>query len=113
MPGLNCTYDFGAYDAAIENCPVLPPISAELALYCDFVRQANDFDDDEHIMGPTAVKAAGVKGMDTFYKKDGRAEMTFAVGGRFLLALKAGKQKDMALLKSVAESMDLAKLAKL
>lgn len=47
MPGLNCTYDFGAYDAAIENCPVLPPISAdELALYCDFVRQADYFDDD-------------------------------------------------------------------
>ena len=70
-------------------------------------------EDDEHIVGPSAVKADGVKGMDTFYKKDGRAEMTLAVGGRFLLTLKAGKQKDMALLKSVAESMDLEKLAKL
>jgi len=46
-PGLGCTYDFGAYDAAIENCPVLDPISPdELAMYCDFVRQADDFDDD-------------------------------------------------------------------
>ena len=70
-------------------------------------------EDDEHMMGPTAVKADGVKGMDTFYKKDGRAEMTLAVGGRFLLTLKAGKQKDMALLKSVAEDMDLKKMAKL
>jgi hypothetical protein len=70
-------------------------------------------EDDEHIMGPTAVKADGVKGMDTFYKKEGRAEMTLAVGGRFLLTLKANKQKDMALLKSVAEEMDLEKLAKL
>ena len=70
-------------------------------------------EDDDHMMGPTAVKADGVKGMDTFYKKDGRAEMTLAVGGRFLLTLKAGKQKDMALLKSVAEDMDLEKLAKL
>ncbi|GAA4040848.1 hypothetical protein GCM10022409_28550 [Hymenobacter glaciei] len=70
-------------------------------------------EDDEHIMGPTAVKADGVKGMDTFYKKEGRAEMTLAVGGRFLLTLKGGKQKDMALLKSVAEDMDLEKLAKL
>ena len=70
-------------------------------------------EDDEHIAGPTAVKADGVKGMDTFYKKDGRAEMTLAVGGRFLLSLKAGKQKDMALLKAVAEGMDLEKLAKL
>jgi len=70
-------------------------------------------EDDDHIMGPTAVKADGVKGMDTFYKKDGRAEMTLAVGGRFLLTLKATKQKDMALLKSIADDMDLEKLAKL
>ena len=70
-------------------------------------------EDDEHIVGPTAVKADGVKGMDTFYKKEGRAEMTLAVGGRFLLTLKANKQKDLALLKSVAEEMDLEKLAKL
>ena len=46
-PGLGCTHDFGAYDAAIENCPVLPPISPdELAMYCDFVRQSQDFDND-------------------------------------------------------------------
>ena len=46
-PGLHCTHDFGAYDAAIENCPVLPPISPdELALYCEFVCQADDFDND-------------------------------------------------------------------
>ncbi|MBO2009805.1 hypothetical protein [Hymenobacter negativus] len=70
-------------------------------------------EDDDHIMGPTAVKADGVKGMDTFYKKDGRAEMTLAVGGRFLLTLKGTKQKDMALLKSIADDMDLEKLAKL
>ena len=47
QPGLDCTYDFGTYDAAIENCPVLDPISPdELDLYCEFVRQAVDFDDD-------------------------------------------------------------------
>ena len=46
-PGLGCTFDFGVYDAAIENCPVVPPISAdELDLYCEFVRQADDFDND-------------------------------------------------------------------
>ena len=70
-------------------------------------------EDDEHIMGPSSLKADGVKGMETFYKKDGRAEMTLAVGGRFLLTLKANKQKDMAMLKAVAEDMDLEKLAKL
>ncbi|MGY3089884.1 hypothetical protein ACVWYF_002932 [Hymenobacter sp. UYAg731] len=70
-------------------------------------------EDDEHIMGPSAVKADGVKGMDTFYKKDGRAEMSLAVGNRFMLTLKGGKQKDMALLKEIADGMDLEKLAKL
>lgn len=70
-------------------------------------------EDDEHMMGPTSVKADGVKGMDNFNKKEGSAEMTLAVGGRFLLTLKADKQKDMSLLKSVAEDMDLEKLAKL
>ncbi|WP_310391947.1 hypothetical protein [Hymenobacter sp.] len=47
MPGLGCTFDFSEYDAAIENCPVLDPISPdELALYCEFVRQAPEFDED-------------------------------------------------------------------
>ncbi len=44
-PGLDCTHDFGAYDAEIENCPVLDAITPdELAMYCDFVRQADDFE---------------------------------------------------------------------
>jgi hypothetical protein len=47
LPGLDCSFDFSLYDAAIENCPVLPPISPdELDQYCDFVRQAIDFDAD-------------------------------------------------------------------
>jgi hypothetical protein len=70
-------------------------------------------EDDEHIMGATAVKADGVKGMDTFYKKEGRAEMTLTLGNRFLLTLKGTKQKDMAALKAIADDMDLEKLAKL
>lgn len=46
-PGLDCTFDFNIYDATIENCPVLDAITPdELAMYCDFVRQATDFDDD-------------------------------------------------------------------
>ncbi|WP_046246093.1 hypothetical protein [Hymenobacter terrenus] len=70
-------------------------------------------EDDDHIMGPTTLKVDGVKGMETYYKKDGRAEMTLAVGGRFLLTLTGSKQKDMARLKSIAEEMDLEKLAKM
>ena len=39
LPGIDCTFDFGALDAAIENCLLLPPITPdELAMYCDFVR---------------------------------------------------------------------------
>jgi hypothetical protein len=70
-------------------------------------------EDDEHIMGPTTLKIDGVKGMETYYKKEGRAEMMLAVGGRFLVTLSGQKQKDMGLLKSVAEDMDLEKLAKM
>lgn len=47
LPGVECTFDFGTLDAAIENCPVLDAISPdELALYCEFVRLASDFEDD-------------------------------------------------------------------
>jgi len=70
-------------------------------------------EDDEQIMGPANLDVKGVQGMSTFYKKDGRAEMSVAAGGRFLITLNATKQKDMELLKSVAKSMDLEKLAEL
>lgn len=70
-------------------------------------------EDDEKVLGPTTLKMKGVNGMETFYKKDGRAELALAVNGRFLLNLTATGQKDLSLLKSVAEDMDLEKLAKL
>jgi hypothetical protein len=47
LPGLECTFDFGQHDADIENCTLIAPITPEeLAMYCDFVRQAADFDED-------------------------------------------------------------------
>lgn len=70
-------------------------------------------ENDEKILGPTTLKRTGINGMETFYKKDRRAELSLAVNGRFLLNLTATNQKDLALLKSVAEGMDLEKLAKL
>lgn len=72
-----------------------------------------EHENDEEIMGPTALKVDGVKGMDTFRKKEGTAEMTLVAGGRFMVTLSATKQKDMEFLKSVAEEMDLGKLAKM
>ncbi|WP_035564044.1 hypothetical protein [Hymenobacter sp. IS2118] len=79
------------------------------AMYSLGLEQEND----EKILGPTTLKMDGVNGMETFYKKDGRAEMSLAINGRFLLNLTADKQKDMSLLKSIAEDMDLEKLSKM
>lgn len=46
LPGVGCTHDFSILDLAIENCPLLDPISPpELDLYCDFVRLTPDFND--------------------------------------------------------------------
>ena len=70
-------------------------------------------EDDEVIIGPTALKVDGVKGMDTFKKKEGLAEMSLVTGGRFLVTLSATKQKDMEFLNSVAEGIDLEKLSKM
>ncbi len=70
-------------------------------------------ENDEQIVGPSSLKIDGVTGMETFYKKDGRAEMSLAVGSRFLLTISATKQKDMSLLQAVARDMDLEKLTKL
>lgn len=79
------------------------------AIYSMGLEQEND----EKVLGPTTLKIDGVSGMETFYKKEGRAELSLALNGRFLLNLTATNQKDLALLKSVAEDMDLKKLAKL
>ena len=49
------------------------------------------------------------------YKKKGsnRAEVTYAVGYRFLLQLQADHQKDTEFLKSVAKKIDIKKLSKM
>lgn len=54
VPGVDCSPDFGVYDADIENCPLLEPITPEeLEMYCDFVRQTPDFDDVPDRYGET------------------------------------------------------------
>lgn len=59
------------------------------------------------------LKQDGVKGSETLQKKTGDAEVTLAVGDRFLVTVAGTHQKDLTLVESVAERMDLAKLTKL
>ncbi len=44
VPGVQSSYDFAALADDIENSAVLPPITeAELALYCEFLAQVDDY----------------------------------------------------------------------
>ena len=70
-------------------------------------------EDDEKLMKAAPLKIEGVKGIESFYKKTGVAELTLIVGDRFFLSLNGTNQKDLTQLEAVAEHMDLAKLAKL
>ncbi len=70
-------------------------------------------EDDEQITKAAPIKLDGVKGIETFHKKTGDAELTLATGDRFLVTLRGTKQKDLTQLEAVAESMNLEKIAKL
>ncbi|MBC8081885.1 MAG: hypothetical protein H7Z21_01630 [Hymenobacter sp.] len=69
-------------------------------------------ENDETLTKTAALKLDGVKGTETFHKKTGDAELTLAAGDRFLVTLNGTKQKDLALLESIAERMDLEKMAR-
>ncbi len=70
-------------------------------------------EDEESLTRTTTLKLDGVKGSETLHKKTGQAELTLAVGDRFLVTVSGTNQKDLALVESVAQSLDLGKLAKL
>lgn len=70
-------------------------------------------EDDERLVRAAPLKQDGVKGSETLQKKTGDAEVTLAVGDRFLVTVAGTHQKDLTLVESVAERMDLAKLTKL
>ncbi|WP_310394979.1 hypothetical protein [Hymenobacter sp.] len=71
-----------------------------------------EIEDDNQLMRGIKTKQAGVKGMETFDKKDHKATVMLAVGDRFLLTVEATGQNDTELVKSVATGMNLEALAK-
>lgn len=54
-----------------------------------------------------------VNGSDRYGKQDKNATVTYALGARFLLVVEANNQSDVNFVKSVAERLDLKKLAKM
>lgn len=67
-------------------------------------------ENDDEKTGTATVK--GHKGFERFDKKNKEAELVLGVNNRFILTIRADNQKDVSLVKSVAESMDLPKLSK-
>lgn len=70
-------------------------------------------EDSESLVRSAPLKLDGVKGIETLHKKSNEAELTLAVGDRFIVTITGTNQKDFALVEDVAQRMDLAKLAKL
>jgi len=68
-------------------------------------------DNAEKTEGTFQTSNEMINGYETFYKQSGEAEVTYALGGRFIVIMKAEKQKNTDWLKSVAENMGIAKLA--
>ena len=52
-----------------------------------------------------------INGYEEFNKKSGRVNLTYGVGGRFLLTIKADKQESSEWAKDLAEGMELDELA--
>ncbi|RZK27692.1 MAG: hypothetical protein EOO63_12875 [Hymenobacter sp.] len=70
-------------------------------------------EDDESLTKEAKLNLDGVKGSETFHKKTGGADMTLAVGDRFLVTITGTKQPDLTLVETVAKRIDLEKMAKL
>ncbi|MFD2784465.1 hypothetical protein [Hymenobacter rubripertinctus] len=68
-------------------------------------------ENNEQLVRPTQLTLDGVKGMETFHKQDGRAELVLTVGGRFLVKIEANEQKDLDFVQDVARKIDLKKMA--
>jgi hypothetical protein len=70
-------------------------------------------EDDDSLTKEAKLGLDGVKGSETFHKKTGDADLTLAVGDRFLVTISGTKQKDLSQVEAVAKSMDLAAMTKL
>ncbi|MBT9392479.1 hypothetical protein KLP40_04825 [Hymenobacter sp. NST-14] len=68
-------------------------------------------ENDEQLVRPSQLSIDGIKGMETFHKQDGRAELVLTAGGRFLIKIEASQQKDLDFVQEVARQMPLEKLA--
>ncbi|SNC63946.1 hypothetical protein SAMN06265337_0981 [Hymenobacter gelipurpurascens] len=70
-------------------------------------------EDKHQLIRASSLEDDGVLGIEIFRKNEHAAQISLAVGGRFLVKVTADKQTDLALVESVAQQVDLKKLAKL
>lgn len=70
-------------------------------------------DNDDQKAGVITLKNNSIKGWENFNKGSKSAELLLGVSERFYITIKAEKQTDTNFIKSVAESLDLDKLAAL
>lgn len=68
-------------------------------------------DNDEQTVKTYKLDYPASGGMETYHKKDKRSELTYALGGRFILTIKADNQSSIDGVKGIATSMKLSELA--
>jgi hypothetical protein len=68
-------------------------------------------ENDNEKSGTFETGIKGVKGYEQMYKKDNRADVTYAIANRFILTLHLNGSNDVEALKNIAKSMNLAELA--
>lgn len=71
-----------------------------------------EVEDDNQLMRSFKPDKPGVKGLETFDKKERKATVLMGIGDRFLVTVEATGQTDTELVKSVATALDLGALAK-
>ena len=69
------------------------------------------YEDDDKKQGSVDMGTKDVKGYETIYKKDKKAELALVISDRFVINLKAEGENDESFLKNIAKSMRLGELA--
>jgi hypothetical protein len=69
------------------------------------------YEDDDKKQGGADLGIKDVKGYETIYKKDKRAELALVVADRFIVNLKSEGENDEGFLRGIAKSMKLEELA--
>lgn len=70
-------------------------------------------EDEQQRMQGVDLGVKGVRAMETYQKQDHRASLTAGVSDRFFVTVEAEQQDDTELVKRVAQSLELSKLAEL